>query len=80
MNVITMHGTFFLCFLFSSFLSAEEIFFSHQDLTKRPSTSNLEYDKSQTIYFPPHNSGANFAESVFVIDNYSGGYSDWQTK
>lgn len=44
------------------------------------STSNLEYDKSQTIYFPPRNSGANFTESVFVIDNYSGSSIDWQTK
>ena len=67
----------FFLFLFSPFCWRD---FSHQDLTKGLSTSNLEYDKSQTIYFPPHNSGANFAESVFVIDNYSGSSSDWQTE
>lgn len=44
------------------------------------SSTNLEYDKSQTIYFLSHNSEANFAESVFVIDNYSGSSTEWQTK
>lgn len=75
MNVITMHGTFFSVFPFFagdiSSISAWQ---------KGLSTSNLEYDKSQTIYFPLRNSGANFTESVFVIDNYSGSSIDWQTK
>lgn len=54
--------------------------FSIRMWQKGPSTSNPEYDKSQTIYFPQHNSGANFTESVFVMDNYSGSSIDWQTK
>lgn len=52
--------------------------FFNQALTN-PS-SNLDNDKSQTIYFLARNSRANFTESVFVIDNYSTGASDWQTK
>lgn len=47
---------------------------------KGGSTSNLEDDESQNIYFHPHNSAANFTESVFVIDNYSGSPFEWQTK
>lgn len=52
--------------------------FFHHSLTN-PSTK-LEYDKSQTIYFLPCNSGTNFTESVFVIDNYIGSSIDWQIK
>lgn len=74
MNVITMHGTFFSI----SPLPGE--IFSIRAWQKGLPTSNPEYDKSQTIYFPPHNSEANFTESVFVIDNYNGGSIDWQTK
>lgn len=80
MNIITMHGTLFFFFpvFFLPFGWSD---FFHQGLTKKGlSTSNLEYDKSQTIYFPPRNPGANFTESVFVIDNYRGRSTDWQTK
>lgn len=65
---------------FLAFSPLAEENFSIRAWQKGLSTSNLEYDKSQTIYFPPHNSRANFTESVFVIDNYSGGSIDWQTK
>lgn len=78
MNVITMHGTFFS--VFPPFFFLLERFLPSGPDKKGLSTSNLEYDKSQTIYFPPRNSGANFTESVFVIDNYSGSSIDWQTK
>lgn len=54
--------------------------FSFANWQRGLSTFNLEYDKSQTIYFSPHNTGANSTESVFVIDNYSGSSNDWQTK
>lgn len=60
------------------FFSGEN--FSFATWQRGLSTFNLEYDKSQTIYFSPHNTGANSTESVFVIDNYSGSSIDWQTK
>lgn len=75
MNVITMHETFFRAFPFFW-----RFFFPSGPDKRGLSTFNLEYDKSQTIYLPPHNSGANFTESVFVIDNYSGSSIDWQKK
>lgn len=74
MNVINIHGIPFYC-LPPPFYWQD---FFNQALTN-PSP-NLDYDKSQTIYFLARNSRANFAESVFVIDNYSTGASDWQTK
>lgn len=75
MNAITMHEScFFLLTLFFNKRRRRDFFPSGPD--KGPSTSNPEYDKSQTVYFPPHNSLANSAESVFVIDNYSGGHFD----
>lgn len=76
MNVITMHRTLF----FKRFPLLLKRFLPSGPDKRRLATSNPEYDKSQTIYFPPRNSGANFTESVFVIDNYSGSSIDWQTK
>lgn len=76
MNVITMHGAFF----FSVFTFCWRDFLPSGPDKRGFLPTNLEYDKSQTIYFPPRNSGANFTESVFVIDNYSGSSIDWQTK
>lgn len=73
MNVINIHGIPFYCL--SPFYWRD---FFNQALTN-PSP-NLDYDKSQTIYFLARNSRANFTESVFVIDNYSTGTTDWQTK
>lgn len=80
MNVIAMHENSPSPPPPVLFLKCTKKYFFHQDLTKGASTSNLECDKSQTASFPPHNSAANFAESVFVIDNYSQASIDWQTK
>lgn len=73
MNVINIHGIPF--YYLSPFYQRD---FFNQALTNPSSTQ--DYDKSQTIYFLARNSRANFIESVFVIDNYSTGTTDWQTE